>query len=79
MEQYIAFDSHKHYTWVEHEQAPSGKVRQYRVEHAPGSSCDALDTRHLSARNDILRHLTFGCLLSTVNCFLSTVFQTCAS
>jgi len=37
MEEYIAFDSHKHYTWVEHEKIASGKVRQYRVDHAPGA------------------------------------------
>jgi len=37
MEEYIAFDSHKHYTWVEHEQVKSGKIRQYRLEHAPGA------------------------------------------
>ena len=36
MEEYIAFDSHKHYTWVEHQEANTGKLRQYRVEHAPG-------------------------------------------
>ncbi len=37
MEEYIAFDSHKHYTWVEHEKVRSGKGRQYRVEHGPGA------------------------------------------
>jgi transposase len=42
MEEYIAFDSHKHYTWVEHEQVAGGKVRQYRVEHAPGAIRRAL-------------------------------------
>jgi transposase len=42
MEEYIAFDSHKHYTWVEHEGAASGKVRQYRVEHGPGAIRQAL-------------------------------------
>jgi len=36
MEEYIAFDSHKHYTWVEHEGVQSGRVRHYRVEHGPG-------------------------------------------
>ena len=36
MEEYIAFDSHKRYTWVEHWQANTGKTRQYRLEHAPG-------------------------------------------
>jgi transposase len=42
MEEYIAFDSHKHYTWVEHEQVRTGKVRQYRLEHAPGAIRRAL-------------------------------------
>lgn len=42
MEEYIAFDSHKHYTWVEHEQVGTGKVRQYRLEHAPGAVRKAL-------------------------------------
>ena len=38
----MAFDSHKHYTWVEHEKVRSGRVRQYRVEHAPGAIRGAL-------------------------------------
>lgn len=42
MEEYIAFDSHKHYTWVEHEQVTTGRVRQYRLEHAPGAIRRAL-------------------------------------
>jgi len=42
MEEYIALDSHKHYTWVEREQVKAGKVRQYRVEHAPGAIRRAL-------------------------------------
>ncbi len=42
MEEYIAFDSHKRYTWVEHEQVTTGKVRQYRLEHAPGAIRNAL-------------------------------------
>jgi transposase len=42
MEEYIAFDSHKHYTWVEREPVKGGKVRQYRVEHAPGAIRRAL-------------------------------------
>ena len=32
MKEYIAFDSHKHYTLVEHEEVATGKVRQYRIE-----------------------------------------------
>ena len=42
MEEYIALDSHKHYTWVEQEQVETGKVRQYRLEHAPGAIRNAL-------------------------------------
>lgn len=42
MEEYIAFDSHKRYTWVEHEQVATGKVRCYRLEHAPGAIRQAL-------------------------------------
>ena len=42
MEEYIAFDSHKRYTWVEHEEVATGKVRQYRLNHAPGAIRNAL-------------------------------------
>ena len=42
MEEHIAFDSHKRYTWVEHEQVSTGWVRQYRLEHAPGAIRNAL-------------------------------------
>lgn len=42
MKEYIAFDSHKRYTLVEHEDVASGKVRQYRIEHAPGAIRRAL-------------------------------------
>ncbi len=37
MEQYIAFDSHKHYTLVELEEVKTGKTRQFRVDHGPGT------------------------------------------
>jgi transposase len=42
MKEYIAFDSHKRYTLVEHEDVASGRVRQYRIEHAPGAIRRAL-------------------------------------
>lgn len=42
MEKYIAFDSHKHYTWVEQEPVKGGRPRCYRVEHAPGAIAGAL-------------------------------------
>ena len=42
MEEYIAFDSHKRYTWVEHWEVNTGKTRQYRLEHAPGAIRQAL-------------------------------------
>ena len=42
MEEYIAFDSHKHYTWVEHEPVAGGRVRCYRLAHEPGAIRRAL-------------------------------------
>ena len=42
MDEYIAFDSHKRYTWVEQEQVTTGRVKQYRVEHTPGAIRQAL-------------------------------------
>lgn len=35
--EYISFDSHKHYSWVEREEAASGRLRQCRLNHAPGA------------------------------------------
>lgn len=37
MKEYIAFDSHKHYSLVEWEEVASGRVRQQRVEHRLGA------------------------------------------
>jgi len=37
MKEYIAFDSHKHYTLVEWEKVTSRRARQRRVEHRPGA------------------------------------------
>ena len=37
MGEYIAFDSHKHYSWVEREQVETGQVRHGRLTHAPGA------------------------------------------
>lgn len=42
MGEYIAFDSHKRYTWVEHEQVKTRKLRRYRLEHTPGAIREAL-------------------------------------
>lgn len=42
MEEYMAFDSHQRYTWVEQEAVKSGKLRRYRLEHAPGAIRQAL-------------------------------------
>ncbi|MFQ5668824.1 MAG: IS110 family transposase [Candidatus Binatia bacterium] len=42
MEEYIAFDSHKHYTWVEHEPVAGARVRRYRLVHGPGAIGRAL-------------------------------------
>jgi transposase len=37
MGEYIAFDSHKRYTWVDREDHSTGKSRGHRLEHAPGA------------------------------------------
>lgn len=37
MGEYIAFDSHKRYTWVDRQDHSTGKSRGYRLEHAPGA------------------------------------------
>ncbi len=37
MSEYMSFDSHKHYTLAEREDAASGRTWQQRIEHAPGS------------------------------------------
>jgi transposase len=37
MKEFIAFDSHKRYTWVEREGMETGKTTTVRVEHAPGA------------------------------------------
>jgi len=42
MEEYIAFDSHKRYTWVERQEANTGKTRAYRLEHGAGAIGQAL-------------------------------------
>lgn len=42
MNEYIAFDSHKHYTLMERQDAESGRVIQRRIEHAPGAIRAAL-------------------------------------
>jgi transposase len=43
MQEYIAFDSHKRYTWMERMDPASGEVVCRRVEHAPGAICAALE------------------------------------
>jgi transposase len=37
MSEYIAFDSHKRYTWVDREDHSSGKSSGHRLEHTPGA------------------------------------------
>jgi transposase len=37
MKEYIAFDSHKHYTLVEREDVTTGQTRQFRIAHCPGA------------------------------------------
>jgi len=43
MNEYISFDSHKHYTLMEREDIQSGHARQQRIEHAPGAIRAALN------------------------------------
>lgn len=42
MNEYIAFDSHKHYTLMERESVVSGRAKQRRIEHRPGAIQAAL-------------------------------------
>lgn len=42
MNEYISFDSHKHYTLMEREAVGSGKAVQQRIEHQPGAIRQAL-------------------------------------
>jgi len=42
MNEYIAFDSHKHYTLMEREEVKSRRVVQRRIEHCPGAIRKAL-------------------------------------
>ena len=37
MREYMAFDSHKHYTLAEREDVATGRTRQCRIRHAPGA------------------------------------------
>jgi transposase len=37
MGEYIAFDSHKRYSWVDRQDHSTGKSNGYRLEHAPGA------------------------------------------
>lgn len=43
MSEYIAFDSHKRYTWMERMDPASGEVVCRRIEHAPGAIRRALE------------------------------------
>jgi transposase len=43
MSEYIAFDSHKHYTLAEREDVATGQVRQTRIEHRPGAIREYLE------------------------------------
>ena len=40
MSEYIAFDSHKRYTWVDREDHSTRKNSGHRLEHAPGAVRD---------------------------------------
>ena len=39
MGEYIAFDSHKHYTFALREDQETGRTKERRIEHAPGAIC----------------------------------------
>jgi len=43
MGEYIAFDSHKHYTLAEREEVETGRTRQSRIEHRRGALRRYLD------------------------------------
>jgi transposase len=45
MKEYIAFDSHKHYTLMEREDVATGQTRQRRIQHHPGAIRAALRGR----------------------------------
>jgi len=45
MKEYIAFDCHKRYTFVEFEEVETFKAKQQRVEHSPGAIRDCLQGR----------------------------------
>src|SRR3989442_15210871 len=42
MKEYIAFDSHKHYTLMERENRETGRAVQLRVTHQPGAILSCL-------------------------------------
>lgn len=44
MQEYIALDSHKRYSWVEREEVETGRVRQCRLPHARGCISEFLKT-----------------------------------
>ena len=45
MSEYIAFDSHKRYSWVDREDHSTGKRHCHRLEHAPGAVREYLSGR----------------------------------
>src|SRR5947209_5836296 len=44
MREYIAFDSHKHYTLVERQEMQTGRTVQRRIEHQRGPLCACLQS-----------------------------------
>ena len=44
MEEDIAFDSHKHYTWVEHEKVSTREVRVLRVPKVQVGRCYMIES-----------------------------------
>jgi transposase len=45
MKEFIALDAHKRYSWMEREEIKSRKVRQARIDHAPGAIRQSLKGR----------------------------------
>lgn len=42
IEEYIALDAHKHYSWLEREDRQTGRTIQGRIEHSPGAIRNSL-------------------------------------
>jgi hypothetical protein len=80
MSEYIAFHSHKRYTWMERMDRETGEVVCRRVEHAPGAIRGALEgsargtpvaiegTADCGSQSTDFRLEREGCRLLTASC-----------